>query len=113
MKAKPLIPANLEADKFLKVKSNDITRRYGVRVSNPWGNASDNTAWPGDVGMVVKVEGNGWDGIRLDFTRGRSLSLGTFYNDDDMPCREADATLIKWETDTLGILMPVKAAKSI
>ena len=72
-----------------KVKSTPITREFGFRVYGQ--SAADCKAWPGEVGVVVERKwtaasnGQPMSGLWLEFSRGRSVSLGSdeqFFNGD-------------------------------
>lgn len=54
----------------VRVKSTKILRDYGLRTS-AGAAAADSKAWPGDVGTVEAVQGNGWWDYWLVFDRGR------------------------------------------
>ncbi len=69
----------MKAGERYRVKSTQITRRYGVRVRG--GARGDDCAWPGEVGTVVErrwtaaTTGEAMSGLWLEFPRGRSHAV--------------------------------------
>lgn len=70
-----------QGDKY-RVKCTPILRRYGMRCSLGE-HASDYKVWPKEIGVVVVFQGNGWQGMQLEFSRGRTVQLGTLYSDSE------------------------------
>lgn len=68
----------------IRVKHTPITRRYGVRCSNPF-EAANNRVWPGEIGTLTRriISGNGWSQtvLEAEFSHGRTVRVA--YNDTD------------------------------
>lgn len=65
------LPKWVLAGVVVKVKSTEHTRRYGMRA----GDGPDGFVWPGDLGTVERVDGEGWWSWRVRFSRGRVMGL--------------------------------------
>lgn len=63
-----------------RVKCTPCNRKYGISCGNI-DNAQDTRVWPKEIGTVVIYEGNGWLGMKLEFSRGRRIQIGTKYPD--------------------------------
>lgn len=64
----------------LKIVSNPITRRYGVRAGGPYRAKGDDAIWPGEIGVVTRVPYTAHDGSLMahwsvEFDRGRRVTL--------------------------------------
>ena len=57
----------------VRVKHTPVTRKHGLGVK-AW--ANDRT-WNGEVGVIKRVEGNGWWNWQVEFPRALSYSLST------------------------------------
>lgn len=55
------------------VKHTPILRRYGIGFGN-------DRIMPGEIGEVRIYPGNGWEGMELEFSRGRRCQIGTRYS---------------------------------
>mgnify|MGYP001602317650 CR=1 FL=1 len=86
-----------------KVKATPVLRKYGIQVGGAWRSAHDSKVWPGEIGVVIEAswtwtcsmcagcrggpspdcpqcrgKGSGESSVlRLDFARGRSISVET------------------------------------
>jgi hypothetical protein len=58
----------------LRVKSTPILRKYGLRTTEGSSHL-DRHVGPGEVGRIVRREGNGWWNWVIEFERGRLLSV--------------------------------------
>ncbi len=72
----------------LKVKRNDITRTYGVRIHNRAGDKYDTQAMPGEIGTVTEGTYVAHDGSTvthhwIQFSRNRRFTLQT--DDNNQP----------------------------
>ena len=80
--------AKIDVDKIqngtkLRVKSTKLLREFGIRCGGAWVNEADKKVWPKEVGVVEEYEGNGWKGLKISFSRGRTIQLGTLYSDSE------------------------------
>ena len=65
------MPKWVAAGVRVRVKSTSITRKYGF--DSLYG--TQDRAWPGEVGTIVRSDGNGWWTWRVEFPRGLSYRL--------------------------------------
>lgn len=59
---------------FLRVKATADLRKHGFSTTQG-GHRSDDRAWPGEIGIVHRREGNGWWTWQVEFERGRVRDL--------------------------------------
>jgi hypothetical protein len=71
----PDLPKWVQPGARAKVKATPDLRRCGVRVFGSISHASDDRAFPSDVGTVERREGSGWWDYAIVFSRGRRCVL--------------------------------------
>lgn len=64
-----------------KVKFTPVTRHHGVRCGTL--DRRDDRVRPGEIGIVETFQANGWKGIRITFSRCRTVQIATLYEDSD------------------------------
>lgn len=61
----------------LTLKRTKTNREFGMRCGSS--NPQDGKVWPGEKGTVRVFQGNGWKGMEVLFSRGRTVQVGTLY----------------------------------
>jgi|15BtaG_2_1085339.scaffolds.fasta_scaffold00003_34 hypothetical protein len=75
-------PKHVKSGVKIRVKRTSINRKFGVSCSNIW-EANNRKLWPGEIGTIVEYQGNGWRGLKAEFEQGRTIQVGTLYEDSE------------------------------